>query len=373
MDITSSIKLSLDKEEAGTGEFKANQDGLVVDVKLNKFPLNYVSSVYDSFKNPYLQKLDGYAQGSINFKKDFSSRVSHKLGKLSFDGNFQISETDVIAGKWQMSFENSRWDISFISPKSEVSFFRRSVLDMKTNTVTQFSEELGFTNLNLTAVAPTIKSLSSISSEQSLAYYTSAIAFKKCVFQDVVYEGSFKYGYAPDQKYFQGDLKSEKNSFHISYSSKETQKALDIKASQFPWNSSFNFLSPFLMAKEGILDGKLEGRWTDTWEGGQWLMKSTTTDMQEFTGKLSEFLTKTMSFFDLATLAHTKSNFDLISKNGIVTLNNIGYELPENFKVSGSLSTKQKSFLTLSKPKDKKFKSIKKEIIEPYWLQKDEE
>ena len=44
----------------------------------------------------------------------------------------------------------------------------------------------------------------------------------------------------------------------------------------------------------------------------------------------------------------------------------------ESAKITGSLSPKQKSTLTLSYPKNKKFKPLKKEVIEVYWMQKEE-
>lgn len=373
LDINATIKLSLDKEEAGTGLLKANQDGLLVDVKLNKFPLNYVSSVYDSFKNPYLKTLEGYAAGSIYFKKDFSNRTSQKTGKLSFDGNFQITETDIIPGKWQMSFDNYRWDISFISPKSEVSFFRRSVLDPKKNVVTQYSEELGFSNLNLSAVATTVKPISILSNEVAAAYYSSAIAFHKCVLQDQTFEGTFKYGVGPEQRFFQGDLKSAKSSMTVNFLSKESQKALDLKFMNFNWNPSFLFLDPFFTASEALLDGKIEGRWAQGWESGQWLFKGSATGPKDLKGRFPDFISKTTSFFGIEMFNFSKQTYDMFSKNGLITLTSLSLENPDLIKINGSLSTKQKSLLTLARPNDKKFKAMKKEIIEPYWLQKDEE
>jgi hypothetical protein len=371
--INSDLNLLIDKARVGHGDFKASQDSLTVSVDFDSLPLEYFGLIYEEMKNPYLKKLKGTSAGSIKFHKNFDNSVASIKGKLAFYGDFIVSGKEfIVPGTWKIGFEDSRWEISFISPKGEVSFFRRSVMDMKKNQVTQYIEELGFTGLDMNLVLVATTPLSNFISEVPESYYTTSVAYNKCLQGETLITGNFRYGLSPEHKFYQGDLKAEESSLDINYSNKAAKHALDMNFQKFQIGSPFNLLTPYFTAANGILDGKVEGRWSESWMSGEWLMKINGESLHTMGGQIPQFISKTVSFFTLDPNLPSKLGMNLIVKNNILTINSLLLENPESAKITGSLSSKQKSILTLTYPKNKKFKPIKKEVIEPYWIQKEE-
>lgn len=371
LKVTSEFKLEIEKKTVGTGEFSADQENLEFDLKLTSLPLNYFGFIYEEIKNPYLVNPDGVAAGSLKFKRAFETPQATLTGKLNFDGRLVLSAKDFIQGRWLISFEDSKWEVSFISPKGEASFFRRSIIDLKTNNVVQYVEELGFTGLDLSITLAPVVPFHKFYTELYPAYFSSVISYKNCLLGDQVLDGQFKYGFLTDQKYYQAEMKDEKSSFVLNYSSKKSN-AVDVKIRSFKWNPAFQFLSPVFTASQGILDGKIEGRWVDNWETGDWLVQMSGSNFTDTQGKLPEFISQTANFFGLVSNNFPKQNLNLTGKNGNLTMNSLMLENTESAKITGALSSKHKSFLTLSYPKNRKIKSQKKEVIEPYWKQKEE-
>lgn len=369
--ITSNINLLIDKNQVGNGNFQATQDGLTVHLMFSKLPLSYFGFIYEEIKNPYLTKLDGEASGEVKFQKKFEA-LSTVNGKILFDGEMELSETNKIPGKWQIAFLDNRWEVSFMSPKGEASFFRRSVLEMKKNHLGQYNEELGFTGLDLDQTISAVKPLPEFISEMPTTYFTSTISYKQCTQGEKKIDGNFRLGMTPDQKYYQGILGDNVSSFEVNYSDKNSINSLDMKFLKFSWRQSFAFMTPMFQTTAGLIDGKLEGRWGTSWETGQWLVQLNGTELTDYKGKLPDFLTKTSSFFDLDSKMNPKQSLNLSVKNNILFINSLMFENLESAKITGSLSPKQKSTLTLSYPKNKKFKPLKKEVIEVYWMQKEE-
>lgn len=369
--ITSNIDLLIDKTQVGNGNFQASQDGLAIHLMFSKLPLNYFGFVYEEIKNPYLAKLEGEASGEVKFQKNFET-LSTVTGKISFDGEMQLSETNKIPGKWQIGFLDNRWEVSFMSPKGEASFFRRSVLDMKKNILSQYNEELGFSGLDLNQTIGAVKALPEFISETPVTYFTSTVSYKQCLLGEKTVDGNFRYGLTPDQKYYQGKLGDDLSSFEVNYSNKNSIHSMDMKFLKFNWSPSFTFMSPMFQATTGLVDGKLEGRWSTSWESGQWLVQLNGAELAEARGKIPDFLTKTSSFFDIDSKTTPKQSLNLSVKNNILSINSLMLEDTQSAKITGSLSPKQKSTLTLSYPKNKKFKPLKKEVIEVYWMQKEE-
>jgi len=373
LGVSSEINLLDEKEPIGSGQVTANQDNLNIVIKFDKLPLDYFSFIYESIKNPYLVKLDGHATGELKFKKKFDSSKADIDGKLNFPGDLFLADKHSVPGQWQVGFQNTRWEVSFISPKGEVSFFRRSVLDGKQNKVNLFSEELGFTGMELNKTIGIVKPLDRFINEPNDFFYTTAITCKKCVLQDKLVDGSFRYGQSVGQKFYQGDLTDENSSFKVIFGSKGgNKKSLDVNFSQFNWQKSFQLLEPYFNADSGIIDGKLEGRWEDSWESGLWLTQITGKGLTGEKGLVTDFITKSASFFGPYPKEIKPTALNVSVKNNILSLNSLLLESAESVKITGSLSSKQKSTLTLSYPKNKSFKPIKKEVIEPYWMQKDE-
>ncbi|MCM2349502.1 MAG: hypothetical protein NDI69_05735 [Bacteriovoracaceae bacterium] len=370
--IQSQVELLIEKESIGKGLVNASNDELTVEMDFTRLPMNYFSFVYEEIKNPYLKIREGEAVGAVKFNKSFSNQLASVNGKLSFDGDFQVAESQLIPGKWQISFENSRWEVSFISPKGEASFFRRSVMDIQTNKVVQFNEELGFSGLDLNQTMATIRPLSDFLNELPPPYFVTTISCKKCLQGEKLVNGNFKYGFSPDQKFYQGELYDEVSALKVNFSDKIEQNALDIKFDKFSWYSSYQFLAPYFSAQTAQLSGKIEGRWSGTWESGKWLSQLRAIELSAAQGKIPDFITNTAQLFELESQKAKVQSLNVSVQNNAMKLNSLLLEDLESAKITGSLNSQQKSSLMLTYPKNRRIKPVKKEVIDPYWMNKEE-
>jgi hypothetical protein len=344
----------------------------LINLNFNKLPLRYFEFIYDVIRNPYLPKLEGHAEGEVKFQKDLNTSSAEFVGKLKFDGDISLGSGHKMAGKWQLGFQNNRWEVSFISPKGEVSFFRRSFLDMKKNQISQYSEEIGFSGVDFNTVVGVVRPLWRVMNELPDSYFRTSISFKNCLQGEEVLDGSFRYGSSPDQQFYQAELSSGKSEVKINYANKNKKKTLDLHATQFSWFPTYAFLQPYYYTSSGMTDGKLEGRWTNDWQSGQWLVKMTINELKEARGKIPEFINKTAELLDLKAQDFKQAGINISVRNNILSLNSLLLEDAQSAKITGSLSSKQKSTLTLSYPLNKKFKPVKREVIEPYWMEKEE-
>lgn len=372
LEVTSDIKLEVDKKIVGTGSFSADQELLNLNLNMTRFPIGYFTFISEEIKNPYMKNPQGEASGHFSFKRSFETSLAQFSGKMNFEGLFSLTDKENIPGSWQVNFQDSKWEISFISPKGETSFFRRYVVDLKSGEIKQYFEEIGFSGLDLTSAIRPVMPLHAFMKETPSSYYTSSIIYKKCTLGNEMIDGQFRYGQTPDQRFYTADLTTSKGEFKIKYARKGDANSLDLNAKSFPWNTSYQFLAPYFKTTEGLLSGKVEGRWSDNWETGQWLIQLLGTSLSETSGKVPELIARTSSYFNLNSNSYPTQGLNLSGKNGVFTLNSLMLEASESAKITGTLSSKQKSFLTLSYPKNKKFKPLKKEVIEPYWMQKEE-
>lgn len=371
LNFNTQVNLEIEKQKIGSGELKAGQNGVLVNLNFQKFPINYFSFIYEEIKNPYLRALEGESEGSIVFQKSFEAATASINGKLNFDGVFNLSDKDTIPGKWQLGFDNNRWEVSFISPKGEASFFRRSFIDLKKNKVTQFVEEIGFSGLDLNLTIQPLTPVVAFIKEDPLTFYSTTISYKNCLLDDEVLNGNFKYGFSPVQKFYQGHLSKDDSFYKVEYSKKALQNNLELEFKNFKWNSAYQFLSPLYSASGGSMNGSLAGKWDEVWENGIWKLGVSHEQAQNVDGLVQEFVNKSFAYFNLIPEKYSKQEINIIGKNQLFTLKSLLLDNPESVKMTGQLSTKEKSFLTLSYPKNKRFKPFRKEVLEPYWMQKD--
>lgn len=375
LDIRSAVELLLEKQTIGQGNLTATQDDLKLSMSFTKLPMSYFNFIYDEIKNPYLVKLDGEAAGKIDFHKQFDSEQASINGKLSFEGPFQFTPGQQLAGKWQLNFADSRWEISFITPKGEASFFRRSVIDLKRNIVTQYVEELGFSGLDLTYALAPVMPLTAFVEEPVGPFYTSNISYKQCLLGEKLVDGNFQYGHSPDHKFYQAKLTEQVTSFELNYSNKGGKNSLDAKFNQFMWQPQYQFLAPYFSAKKATVDGKMEGRWLNgDWDAGQWLGQLNFIEPTDIQGKIPELLQQTAALFEIDSKSAKQQSLNVAIKNNVISLNSLMLENTESAKITGSLSSlpKQKSYVTLAYPKNKKWKPVRKEVLTPYWKPKEE-
>lgn len=376
LDIHSEMELLIERDKIGEGHFNATQEELKLGMSFSKLPMSYLGFIYEEIKNPYLVKLEGEAEGRVDFRKQFDLEQASINGKLAFQAPFQFSPEQKLDGKWQLNFEDSRWDISFITPKGEASFFRRSVVDLKKNTVTQYVEELGFTELDLSYALSPVLPLQNFLENTTGPFFTTNISYKKCLLGDKIIDGQFQFGHSPDHNFYQAKLTEIQGpKFELNFSNKGTQNAVDIHFTKFSWVPQYQFLLPFFGAQKAILDGKTEGRWQDLgWDEGQWLFQLNLSELEGSQGLIPEFVQQTASLFELDTKANKQQTINISTKNKIITLNSLMLENSESAKITGSLSSlpKHKSYVTLAYPKNKKWKPVRKEVLTPYWRSKEE-
>ncbi|WP_408098542.1 hypothetical protein ACJVC5_06405 [Peredibacter sp. HCB2-198] len=370
LDIKSKVELYIEKILIGEGALNATQEELTLGMNFTELPMSYFNFMYDQLKNPYLAKLDGEAQGRIDFHKQFDTEQASVKGKLTFQGPFQFTPDQKLDGKWQIVFEDSRWETSFITPKGEASFFRRSVVDMKKNVISQYVEELGFSGLDLNFALAPVKSVSALIAEPDGPFYTTNISYKKALLGEKTIDGNFQFGRSPDHKFYQARLTDKTASFDLNYSNKGVQNALDTHFVKFPWGPQYNFLAPFFSAQTANVDGKVEGRWLNgEWESGQWLMQLNLSELAEIQGAIPDFIQQTAALFEIDSKTSKQQTINVSNKNNVITLNSLMLENGESAKITGSLSSqpKHKSYVTLAYPKNKKWRPVRKEVLAPYW------
>ena len=96
------------------------------------------------------------------------------------------------------------------------------------------------------------------------------------------------------------------------------------------------------------------------------------TGLKDTQGRIPELISRTTAFFDLDSKNFEKQSLNFFGRNGNFGLNSLMLEGSESAKITGILNSKQKSYLTLTHPKNRKVKLVKKEIVETYWMLKEE-
>jgi len=368
--INSDIELSVEKVPAGIGKFSVDENELDFNIDIKKLPLNYFSFIYEEIKNPFLVNPDGDTVGSVKFHKNYETSKTTLSGKLNFEGKLFLSEQHSIPGKWKIGFVDSRWEVSFMSPKGEASFFRRSVIDPQKSLVTQYIEEIGFSGLDLSLTIAPIYPIAKFIQEIPTTYFTTNVSYKKCLLKDQTLDGNFKYGFTPEQKFYSGELSDDKSSLKMSYSNISPSQALDISFINFKWDSSYHFLNPIFLATSGVIDGKVQGRWISEWDKGLWDVQVKGSQLVETSGKLVDFINTTSDLFQLDAKNFNKKVLNASVKNSVINLSPLSFGLSEKIRITGQLSPGGKNYLKLTSPKNPN--GLRKEVLEPYWIEKEE-
>lgn len=370
VDLTSSIQLLVEKKKIGTGEITAKYDHILVDLKFTQFPMNYLKMVGEEITNPFWNKIEGVGAGEVKFSKSFSKDDATMLSaKLNFPGVFSLSSDQKIPGQWSLDLKNEIIQSSFISPKHDLKFSRRAVLDFDKSQVVQYSQEIGFADCDLRSALLSVQSLSGLIDPTPQPYHSTVVLLKHCLNGEKIFDGSFRLGILPNQKYYIGELQNDQSKLQIKYSSKASVQEFELDMHNFAWNSSFNFLAPYLNAAEGVFDGKLEGKWNSHWSDGTWLVNVKAENLKDVSGDFMELNQKLWDYFNLDGSGVTKKKWSASVKNKNIKLNSFVLESSDPAHLSGNLSSilKTKSYLSITYPKNKKWKPVKKEVTEVFW------
>jgi hypothetical protein len=367
--LSSNMDLLIDRQPVGKSTLTANPSHFSLVADLQDIPVSFLSMAGDTGINPFWTNLNGAANGSVAFTKNLNKRSSLK-GKLNFDGSIALSPTVEMAGKWQLSFEDARWDTSFISPQGEVSYFRRAHYDFEKAEVTQFAQELGFTGMQLEAVSGTMVSLGELMKLEPQVFFTANVAYKNCSWGSQPLEGHLRYGVTPDQRFYVSELKSDKSKFKLNYLMKGTEEQLDLDANDFHLQPGANFLEPFFSAQSARIDGKIQGRWSaGEWLKGKWLVKLKGHELQQMKGNLPDINDRIIDLFGIKPGQATTQDWDIHVHDNAMKINSLVVNGAEAAHISGQLSEDhaQKSWLILGHPNDKNVKPVRKEIDDTFW------
>lgn len=373
VDVYSELEFSIEKDEIGDGVFVANDKKFSLDLNFKQLPVEFLKIFETELRNTHLSELEGTSKGTIQISRLMSEPHVTLKGELQFAGPFLISEKSEIAGDWKLSFENARWDSSFISPKGEVSFFRRSVIDTESGKVKQYSEELGFSGLELPTTISAVPSLSDVMNTPDKKYFSTIISCKKCLLNGEEMDGLFKVGVSPELKFYQAKISGPNaKSFNLNFS-EASEKKIDIAMTNFSWVPEFHFLTPFFHAKAGILDGKVEGRWGTEWLAGKWLIKLKAQGLEAPTGEMIKLNHVLWEPFKIDPLSVTDISASAHIRNDRLKIDSIMLEGPDPAKLSGLIDTdnSKASYLILNYPKNQKWKPVRKEFKGIFW-QKEE-
>ncbi len=373
LDLRSRITLLIEREQVGESTVTANARKLGVSLDFTKLPLNYFTVLHEEIKNSYLTKFEGDAKGFVRFEKTFSDDLASLTGKLSFPGEFQLTEKDTIPGTWDLSFQDSKWDLSFQSPKDEARFSRKIFFDLRNSLITQYAEELRFRGLDLDLTIRAVQPLSSLISAPNPTPFSSVVKFEDCLQADKVYDGSFAYGASAEQAFYKAELSEKTNSFRLNYAGKPAQNSLSLSFDRFPWAPGFAFLDPYFRATAAVLNGKVEGRWKAHAADGDWLAQLRATGLADAAGAFPDSTQKLWSQFEVDGRATAAQTWDLASKNRTVKLNSLTLEGPETFKLFGTLSPDpaQRSTLSLVNLSRKESRPTVRTPAGPFWPEKE--
>lgn len=366
LNIFSAITFTIDRQKVGEGKITANKSEMSMDFDFTSFPLEYLGIFSEELKNPYLPALSGPSVGMLRLRRNLKDENLKLESRFSFDGVFPLDSEHTYAGKWQFSFSDSKWETSFLTPRREVSFFRRSIIDIPKGEVVQFIEETGFDGIDIN---PAMKVQMTWPQFRALTfphYYSSKIVIKDCLQGESRVSGTLFHGHTPLERFYQLDLKGA-GELKFDYMAKDKVENVSLVSNKFQWSPGFLFFGPLFSAEGGILTGKVEGKWAGTWNEGTWLTQMKLSTLKIPKGDSLSFIQKMWSEFALDVTAAPDQTWNVSLKNKTLNLSSLTVDGVEPAKLSGSVSPAKKSYLILNYPKNKKWKPVRKDLPEFTW------
>ncbi len=373
MNVKSNLNLLVEKESVGEGSLTANDEEFSLDLQLKHFPLSFLEIVEQEVKNPYLTQISGTSDGMLKFTKKSSEEFTRLKGKLGFEGAISLGDASV-SGQWNLSVDDARWETSFISPKGEVSFFRRSLIDYNLGAVTQYSEELGFSGMDYRIAVNPLLTLGHLITAPVQVGFKSKVSFKKCTLDKQVVDGDITYGISPDRRSYEAHLIIGESSLALNYQEKNPVHQVFLEAKNFPLLEQFRMFDPYFSARKGILNGKFEGKWGMTFQDGVWLSQLDLSELDSPQGKLTELIQKVAGQFSLDPSSSPHQTWNFSHKAESTIISSLLLDGNDPAKMTGNLSEnpKTKSFLVLTYPRNKAWKPVRKELTTPLWPAKEQ-
>ena len=164
-------------------------------------------------------------------------------------------------------------------------------------------------------------------------------------------------------------MKEGQSALNLDYLNKSANQQIKIDFTNFFWHSSYHFFDPFFYSTEGIIDGSIEGKWSQHWSSGKWLFNFKAQGLKNLEGEFMDLNQNLWSYFNIDPLIFENQKWKGSIVNSAIKLSAVTLEGKDISLISGSLTTtpKLKSYLTLTHPKNKKWKPVKKEVTEVFW------
>lgn len=369
-NLVSNVELLIEKKKVGSGQITAKQDHVKVELNLSKFPINFMKILGDEIKNPFWKKIEGSGVGSLIFTKDMSRNNSASIiAKLNFPGVFSLQGNSNVQGMWFLDFKNGIWETSFQSDKQDLKFSRRSVLNFSKGQVTQYSQEIGFTGRDFHQSLFVVESMENILNSGPQPLHSTVVLCKKCLIEEQEMDASFRYGVFPSQKYYQVDIQTNNSNLNLKYSEKASGKDFALEVNNFQWSPDYTFLGQIASAKSGIISGKVAGKWESKWLDGTWLMKLSAKNLEAPSGAFFMLQNQAWNIFNIDQSGSKDKSWQASVNKNVIKINPLVLSGSDPAHLNGIFfsSEKSKSYLTLTYPANKKWKPVKKEVIEKFW------
>lgn len=365
LQLNSELSFMIEKEKIGDGNVSADETSLKVTANFTKFPVNYLGILGDEIQNSFLPDLEGDGLGTVEYTRNLLKNETQLSSKIEFEGVMKLSQDLVYAGKWYLIFDNSKLESSFMTPNGEVSFFRRSIIDFKTGDTVQYNEEIGFSGIEFNRALVPLQKFEQFRNEQNLTYFSSTASFKECLQGNRKINGSLKRGFSPGQKYYLFNLKAGEENIDFTYQARSDSAQIEIEAKKFLWEN-FGLLEPYLNAKEAILEGKLQGKWGEDWQSGDWIGRLHVHSVSNVEGEIVKLLHEVLAPVELKLGDNFQSRLEM--KNKKLSFKSFQPQGADGVTISGTiLAAPANSVLNLKFPKSKKV--TKKEFVSKFFTQ----
>ncbi len=374
VDLESELDLKVNQKSVGHGSILARNDKMSFDLSFKNFPISYLNLMGDEIQNPYLNIKSGRGDGKLKFVRSLKNDGHSSIySKIIFPGDFVLTDTDKVRGQWSLSIQNDKWETNFISPKGEVSFFRRSVIDFDKGQIRQATQELGLTEIDFSQAISLVENFDLFLKSEKNIFTSTLISFKNCKLNEDYINGFFKYSISPFEHFYQSDISLKDKKFLLNYLSKNSQNQISIQATNFEWRSNYSFLQPFFKMESGTVDGKLTGVWLDSWNDGKWESSLKFDKYEQLSGNFFDRLKDTFIGvgLDIENSHQMGLNFKLENNNlkfNSSTLSGINTHI---FDGNLSFLNSQKSFFDVrdKKNKIKTKKQMRKEVLNPFLME----
>jgi len=366
VQLKSELVFFLNKKKLGLGNILVAPEKTSVHFEFADFPMARLEKFKTLIGNNHLSDLVSQGRIVFDFNKKENDSSAILRGEIDFLGDYLlVPGKEVYPGKWRVLIKNNKVESSFINPKGDISFFKRSVINLDTLNIEQFSEEIGYTDLDLANSLFDVKSVFQLISSLNKNYFSTTYSLKNLKFNNLIYNGFVKIGAVPDSTFYSLQLDNKDSLLKINYQRNNSINKLNLISKNFSWDSKNNFLNPLFMADQALLNGTVEGEWQDDFLKGIWDVKINSTQLLSPSGLWMNFLSRVWNIFEIDPNIYPKQSWNFTFRSGLLKLRSLALEGMKPLQIRGNLNLikEDKSYLVLRPLKGNSFKPVIKPIL----------